>query len=119
MRMDSIEFSGAASLAWHLAKPASRSQRSPRSKTSAASRVSRRAARARVALSPILSWIAWCSQIGFAQGFQVVGCLCVRGGEPQGASGDAAAARRHVDATERQPPGRLYEALALDAADQV
>ena len=45
--------------------------------------------------------------------------LGVLGGELERAFGDADAARRHVDAAERQPAGRLHEALALDAADQV
>ncbi len=62
--MHSVAFSSAASEQNSLAMPASMSQRSPRSYFAAACSISNRAASARVAMSPSLSWMAWCSQMG-------------------------------------------------------
>src|ERR1051325_1259958 len=106
MRMLSMLFSSAASEEKYFAMPASRSQRSPRSKASAASSVSSRAARARVAISPSLSWIAWCSQSVLPKGLRVWG---EGGGEPQRALGEPDAARRDIDAAQFEAARHLGE----------
>ena len=96
-------------------RPPCRSARRGR-RPAAASSVSRRAARARVAISPSLSWIAWCSQIGLPK---VLRIWAYSVASLQRALGDADAARGDVDAAELEPAGRLVEAPALDLADQV
>ena len=92
------------------------SQRSPRSKAAAASSVSSRAARAlRRHLAELqLDRLVLADRL--AEGLAHLGVL---GGELERAFRHAHAARRHVDAAELQPAGRLVEALALLAADQV
>jgi hypothetical protein len=66
-------------------------------------------------MSAGLSWIAWCSQMGFPPGPPD---LRVRDQLPERRVGDPDAARCHVDATELEPADGMGETASLDTADQ-